>query len=618
MTSILWLRALPAPYETPLGNASRNAVLNHQLRGVSAFCTDLGLDYVGLRDCDPAAVAALASLIGVPPSAFDSGIIRREGHNYTIRGERLLKHSLRRDRTHVCPACLAEDIANSSHPPSAAGYCRSHWQLDAIRCCPDHELELIEIPSEGSLRARDFAALVEPYLASLDGLPGAAVSRSGTAFQQYLIARLDKRASPVGFLDELEFHAASRLCEMLGASLCFEENRKLETLSNRDWLTAGDLGFSFARQGREGVRAALCEFQRRYTDYSKSGNDGPQAIFGRFFKWTAFNCEGAAYSPIREVLHEHIVETMPIEAGTILLGKAVERRKLHSVRSASQEIGAHPKQLRKILRAIGALSPLDDDKLNALALFDAEQHAYTLEDIREAMPLRVASEYIGAGRVHGKLLFDRGFIRPFVKKSVEHTIKEHLFSKRELDGFLSRLFKHAGIAELPNSDLFVSMPAAAKRANCSSTEIVDLVLKGEIESRRLPGPATFMSLQVDYEEVRSKVRGQYAAEVTVREASVLFRITDVAIKALVDGGVLPARTMISPKNRCPVQVIPVSAIEEFRKTYCTSVEISRDVGIGPRRIERIAREHGIDPELQREKYRVSFYRRSDLAGLSFT
>lgn len=617
MTSMLWLRALPAPYETPVGNASRNAVLNHQLRGVSAFCTDLGLDYVGLRDCDPTAVAALANLLGVSPGAFDTGIIRREGHNYSIRGERLLKHSLRRDRTHVCPVCLADDVATSSHPPAAAAYCRSHWQLDVIRCCPDHELELIEIPSEDTLRARDFAGLVEPYLGSLDTLPRCAISRSDTAFQQYLIARLDKSAPPVGFLDELEFHAASRLCEMLGASLCFEDSRKLETLSNSDWLTSGELGFSFAREGREGVRAALREFQRRFTDYSKSGNDGPQAIFGRFFKWAAFNCGGAAYSPIREILHEHIVETMPMEPGAILLGKAVERRNIHSVRSASQEIGAHPKQLRKILRAIGVLSPLDDAKLNAFAFFDADRHADTLEDIRDAMPLRAASEYIGAGRVHGKLLFDRGFIRPFVRTSVEHAIKEHLFSKRELDGFLARLFKLAVIADQPNSERFVSIPAAAKRANCSSTEIVDLVLKGEIASRRFLGPATFMALLVDYEEVRSKIRGEYVDEVTAREASVLVRTTDGAIKALIDEGILPTRTMISPKNRCPVQVILRSAIEEFRQAYCTSAEISRDVGIGPRGIERIAREHGVNPELKREKYRVSFYRRSELAGISF-
>lgn len=617
MTSVLWLRALPAPSETPLSNASRNAVVNHQLRGVLAFCTDVGLDYLGLRDCDPAAVAGLANLLGVPPSEFDSGIIRREGHDYTIRGERLVKHSLRRDRVHVCPACLADDIARSSLPPTAAAYCRSHWQLDAVRCCPEHELELIEIPPVVDLHARDFAALLEPHLAGLDRLPLRTVSRSETTFQQYLIARLNKDASPVGFLDELEFHAASRLCEMLGASLCFEEKRKLETLSNREWLAAGELGFSFAREGRAGVRAALREFQSRYTDYSKSGNDGPQAIFGRFFKWAAFQCEGSAYSPIRDVLREHIIETMPVEPGAILLGKAVERRKVHSVRSASQATGAHPKQLRKILRSIGALSPLDDDKLNAFAFFDAEQYACTLEDIRDAMPLRVASEYIGAGRVHGKLLFDRGFIQPFVRTSVEHAIMEHLFSKRELNGFLSRLFEHAAIADQPNNKRFVSMPAAAKRANCSSTEIVDLVMSGEIESRRLPGPATFMALLVDYEEVRSKVRGEYADEVTAREASVLIRTTDAAIKALVDEGILPRRTIISPKNRCPVHVIPLSAIEEFRKTYCTSVEISRAVGIGPRGIERIAREHGVKPELQREKYRVSFYRRSELAGISF-
>lgn len=617
MTSALWLRALPARYETPLSNASRNAVLNHQLRGVSAFCTDLGLDFMGLRDCNPAAVAGLAQLLDVSPGAFNTGIIRREGHDYTIRGERLLKHSLRRDRIHVCPACLADDIANSSLPPPAAAYCRSHWQLDTIRCCPDHELELIEIPSAVDAHVRDFAAQVEPHLAGLARLPLRAISRSETAFQQYIMARLDQNAPPVGFLDELEFHAASRLCEMLGATLCFEESRKLETLSNRDWLTAGEVGFSFARDGRAGIRGALRELQRRFTAYPPDGRDGPQATFGRFYKWVAFGCGPPAYSPIRDTLRDHIIETMPIGAGTQLLGKAVEKRKIHSVRTASNETGAHPKQLRKILRHIGALSPGDDGKLNAHALFDAEQYEEALQDIRDAMPLRVAGDYLGAGRVHGKLLLDRGFIQPFVRKSVEHSIRELLFSKRELDSFLSRLFEHAAIEEPTDSERFVSLPSAAKRANCSSTEIVDLVLKGEIESRRLPGPASFMSLLVAYQEVRSKVRGEYVGEITAREATLLIRTSDAAVRALIDAGFFPTRSVINPKNRCPVQVISLSAVNEFRRTYCTSGEISRDVGVGARRIERIIREHHISPELPREKYRIPFFRRSELAGISF-
>ncbi len=614
MTSMLWLRALPAQYETPLSNASRNAVLNHQLRGVSAFCTDVGLDYMGLRDCDPAAVSALALLLGVSPRAFDSGIIRRQGHDYTIRGERLLKHSLRRDRVHVCPTCLADDVTHSSLPPSAAAYCRSHWQLDAVRCCPEHELELIEISPVVDLRARDFAALVEPHLAVLDRLPLRTISRSETTFQQYLIARLEGNAPPTEFLDELEFHAASRLCEILGVTLWLGESRKLNTLSNREWLKAGELGFSFARYGRDGIRNALSELQRVFA-YSRSGKDGPQAVFGRVYKWLAFGCEDAAFNPVRELFRQHIVESMPIGTGEMLFGEAVQRRKLHSVRTASLETGAHPKQLRKVLLALGVLRPEDAENPNAWSLFDADAHSDLLEDVREAMPLRVASDYLGAGRVQGRLLFEGNYIRPFVFKSDEHGLREHLFSKRELDAFLLRLFERAGIAA--DSDQFVSIPTAAKRTNCSSKEILDLVLSGQIESCRLPGPATFMSLLVDYREVRSMVRGEYEGEVNAEEATRRIRTADGATRALIDAGLLPTRTVINPKNRCPVEVISLAAIEQFRRTYCTSGEISRDTGIGPRRIERIIREHSIQPELPREQYRVSFYRRSQLAGISF-
>lgn len=590
--------------------------MNHQTKGVYAFCTDLGLDFAGLRDCDVRAVAHLAQLLDVSPHRFDTGLLTRNGNDYSIRGERLLKSSLQRERIRVCASCVADDIAGSSLPPAASAYCRSHWQLDAVRCCPHHELELIEVPSVVSAYALDFAGHLGPQIDSLPSLRPKAIARSKTSFQEYLLGRLDRNVPSLGFLDELEFHAASRLCEIVGVTLWVGESRKLNTLSNTEWLTAGELGFSFARHGRDGIREALSELQRCFV-YPRGGNDGPQAVLGRVYKWLAYGCEDAGFDPVRKLFREHIVETMPIGAGEVLFGEAVQRRKLHSVRTASLETGAHPKQLRKILLALGALHPQDAEKTNAWSLFDADAYSDLLENVREAMSLRVASDYIGAGRVQGRLLFEGGYIRPFVFKSDEHGLRDHLFSKCELDTFLLRLFERAETAQLADNEQFVSIPTAAKRTNCSSKEILDLVLNGQIESRRLPGPATFMSLSVDYQEVRSKVRGEYAGEVTAMEATALIRTADVATRALIKAGVLPTRIAINPKNRCPVEVISLAAIEEFRRTYCTSGEISRDTGIGPRRIERIIGEHRIQPELPRQQYRVSFYRRSQLAGISF-
>ncbi len=617
MNSPLWLRVPPALYETPISTASRNAVLNHQTNGVHAFCADLGLDFSGLRDGGEAAVAQLAHLLGVSSTTFDTGILRRVGKDFSIRGERILKSTLRRERIHICPACLADDVASSFHPPAASAYCRSHWLLDTIRCCPTHELELVEIPSNVGANKYDFAAQIGPQLPRLHQLPLKSAPRSEIGFQEYLLARLDQNAPPSGFLDELEFHAASRLCEMLGATMWFNESRKLESLTNRDWLTAGELGFSYARQGRSGIRMALSELQQSFA-FSRSGNDGPQAVFGRFFKWLAYSCEDQSFTPVRDLLREHIVETMPVGAGEMLLGQVVERRRLHSIRTASLETGAHAKQLRKILWSLGCFRPEDKGRGDAWCLFEAERYSDLLEDIRDAMPLRVASEYLGAGRVHGRLLFDQGYIQPFVRKSAEHSINEHLFSKRELDGFLSRLLAGAADAQQGDVDGLVTLPAAAKRTNCSSMEIVDLVLNGQIETmRRLPGPLSFFSLLVDVGEVRSRVRGEYDGEVTARDACARIRTTDSAIRALIASGIFKTRTVTSPKNRCPVEVISLDAVEEFRRAYCTTVSISREWGVGWKRVERILAEHQVKPELPREKFSVAFYRRSDLAELEF-
>lgn len=432
MTRLLWLRAAPLPYETPISNASRNAVLNHQTHGVRAFCTDLGLDLRGLQDGEDTAIAQLAQMVGVCPSAYDRGTMRRNGNKFVLRGEWQLQASVRRKRIFVCPACVSEDIASSSLPPPASACYRSHWLLDSVRSCPQHELELVELQPSDNKAIHDFSVQIAPHLDALEALPRKRASVAEFRFQTYLHDRLDKVAS-AGFLDQLEFHVAARFCEMLGATLKIGESQALTSLSNRDWLSIGELGFSYAHEGPDGIRAALHDIQRKST-YSRSGNDGIRAMHGRLFKWISHYQEDDAHAPIRDILREHIIATVPVRPGETLLGKVVmERQKLHSVRTASIEAGIPPRQLRKILQALGHLGPEHANRPNSWTVFDAEQHADLLNDIRHSMPLSVASEYLGAGPAHGRLLFEWGFIQPFVRQSAEHPIKEHQFTKRELD-----------------------------------------------------------------------------------------------------------------------------------------------------------------------------------------
>ena len=342
-------------------------------------------------------------------------------------------------------------------------------------------------------------------------------------------------------------------------------------------------------------------------------------MHGRLFKWISHYQEDDAHAPIRDILREHIIATVPVRPGETLLGKVVmERQKLHSVRTASIEAGIPPRQLRKILQALGHLGPEHANRPNSWTVFDAEQHADLLNDIRHSMPLSVASEYLGAGPAHGRLLFEWGFIQPFVRQSAEHPIKEHQFTKRELDDFLSQLLEGASMAAPSDVERLVSLPVAAKRAICSSMEIVELILNRQLPTvKRAPGTAGFLSLLVDVDEIRSKVRGEYHGEVTAREACALIRTRNEVVLALISQSVLPSRIVRSPKSRRPARVVPLVAIEDFNKTYCTLAEISRSRSLPYWRVQSVLARNGVKPEFSKDRFQAEFYRRSEIAAIEF-
>jgi hypothetical protein len=144
-------------------------------------------------------------------------------------------------------------------------------------------------------------------------------------------------------------------------------------------------------------------------------------------------------------------------------------------------------------------------------------------------------------------------------------------------------------------------------------EIVRLILDRQLPTVRLsPGTSGLLSLLVDVDEVRSKVRGEYRDEITTYAASALMRTRMDAVRALISEGVLASRIMKSPKSRRPARVIPLAASKERQKTYCTLAEASRAMPIGHRRLQSILAKSGVRPELPGEKFKVAFYRRSEI------
>ena len=141
--------------ETPASFVSRLAGL-HGAGSARRFCGDLGLDFRGIVDGRPQALSDLAGLAGASLGALRRNSIFREASGgFVLRGERLLKSSLRRGRLHVCPECLKSDIATGDLFPEIAARGRVTWLVTPVRTCPIHGMALVEAAASDAHTSHD-------------------------------------------------------------------------------------------------------------------------------------------------------------------------------------------------------------------------------------------------------------------------------------------------------------------------------------------------------------------------------------------------------------------------------------------------------------------------------
>lgn len=578
------------------------------------FCRDMEIDVQSVIDGGDGAVNALSVLTETPPTALLNGAIRRKNQEYSLRGEQLSKSLLRRDRVYVCPVCLMDDVATSSLSPELAAYGRTVWLLEPYRTCILHDLALPEVPAAtGRFKTHDFSVVLLPALSRLDELAASAIKRDATGLERYLAARLEGTIGTAPWLDELEFHAAAKTCEMLGLIAAHGRTPNLRQLSSDDWHLAGGAGHAIALAGEEGIRTFLSDLQRTYP-YTRAATEGPQAQFGRLYQWLAFGAKHTAYDPVRDLVGRHILETTALGPGDDLFGKPVDQRRLHSIRTASLDYDLHPKRLRKMLAVAGIIPDNHAAQPDARVYFDAMAACEFLDRAKDALTQKEVESYLNTGRVPARLLEESGFIQPFLSNDVDG-IGSHAFAREDLDAFMADLLRDAEPVTVWAASA-CDLPRAAKRANCGAMEIVRLILDRQLSwIGRRSDMSGYLSVLVDVTEVQRLVRGApldgFTAEMIGKELQANCRVG----RALIDNKRLPKVQAVNPLNRCPVEIVPREAFEMFRQTYGTLFELARERGVHHLVLKAALRNAGVEPALHPETYHATFYRRADLEGV---
>lgn len=599
--------------ETPASFVSRLAALHRA--SARDICLDLGVTFQKIVDGDPDTLAKVAFKASADPSALaENAFVKTGPHRYVHRGQELTRDNMRRATVVVCPKCLAEDIlAAPASRPEITVFQRVRWQVAALKTCPIHRAPLLLVDKDMNPRAlHDWSHHVRKVLPFLPRLAEEAGVRPLTAFETYVLNRIDGGTAGVSFIDSLPLHVAITACELFGAVASFGRMPNLKTLTDEEWRSAGAAGFDIVGAGKPGIETFMADLQASYF-YTRAGTEGPQAIFGRIYQVLEFGREDEAYDPLRDLVGDFILGNFPVGPGDIVFGKPVETRRLHSIRSLSMQTGLHPKRLRKLLSSAEMLPPNADALADGNCLFDAKRAVSLAQAASPAtLSVRDAGTYLNAPRVQRDMLYRSGILVPRIK-ATDHGAAD-LFAPEDLDAFLARLLDGATPVSVGGRNHF-HIPTAARLACCSSVEVVQATLDGRLSrNARLTSERGYMSVLVDVEEVRALVRGADLDGLASQALAERLRVADKVARKLIAGGHLPTVTAVNPVNRCPVAIVPTEDIERFEAEFVTLFALARQQGRHHLLVKKQLEAAGVKPAMDPDQVGATFYRRRDLAA----
>ncbi|MEO9898206.1 MAG: hypothetical protein ABJD13_10975 [Paracoccaceae bacterium] len=124
-------------------------------------------------------------------------------------------------------------------------------------------------------------------------------------------------------------------------------------------------------------------------------------------------------------------------------------------------------------------------------------------------------------------------------------------------------------AQCPEREM-VSIVDASRRIRCPSSKIVDLILKGRLESvwkdEDLVGLAAF---KVNLSELRRALPPIERQGVTKGQASKMLRVTYPTINYFIEKGLLASKRVRNPKSRQFLQAVCSDSIDRFQRKYET-------------------------------------------------
>lgn len=541
------------------------------------FCLDMGMTLEACVRGKIAALVKLQDLTGTALSSLQWASVSVDGHDLSLRGERLMPRGLRSAAFVLCPCCIADDMQSRGGDASEAAYGRTLWRLSVVRSCARHGSAIVTIPHDPTVSPHDFAAHIQSRRDAILHRADAHPARAISSLQTYAEDRFESRARARSWLDGMPLHATVETCETLGLLVSLGASAWMTRVSEAELHRAGHVGFEIATQGEDAIRAVLVQAQRAFPDKRRS-KDGPYTVFGPLYRAMAKRQNDPAFSAILDVLRRHIQETTPVGPGETVLGQPITTRHVHSIQTASRETGRHPKRLRKVLAAAGLIEEGHEAFSDGHVLFNVARADRFLKAEARGLDLGAAAAYLGMTPYQARILGNAGILRSYVEHTGEDDTRRHTFATDDLDAFIARLTENAEAIDRP-TDTMLSIPAAAHRTKCEASRVVQWILDGRLAwVGRHTARTQYESILVELREIERYAYALDPDTIPIREAAKLLRKPRSVVDHLIANGLIKTITTKLPSNNLNARLVRQSDVKAFLETHIFLSTIAKEMG----------------------------------------
>ena len=487
--------------ETPMSWAARQAAF-HTGGSVTPFLNDMGIPLLALARGQRAAVEALCRIAGQDPDEVLANTIEALGHRrYRLRGHQFAATFTTGPTTRFCSLCLSDDSKHVADRRATMRH-RLHWRLSPVRTCTVHSLPLSNVRrghwDDSIHELQAMADIIEDEVLRAQSLS----ERRPSPLQTYVAERLAGGGGPV-WLDAQDIDQACRATELLGGLAAFGPEQKAADMDDDMWDEAGRAGWPLVISGPVAIRELLADQLK--SCQKENGHPSPRNAFGMLYGWLFASRQSNDPGPIREIVRETIIDTVPLVPGQMLLGELVARPRLASIASIAKAEGLHPKTLTNVLRVAGVIDDTAPVKGARNVVADYEKARTLIDATKYAVPVIRVPDMLTASRPLVAALLelgqltriqDHGVIKSKVGKSVDGR------SISKVLKFVEGQFEV--IEEAPEEH--VSLAKASEKCRVTLSAILELLFGNYlVDVYRMKGLNGFAALLISPAEILQKL-----------------------------------------------------------------------------------------------------------------